>query len=196
MTDTPPVPITPAQADAQVALDTILADKSHPYYLPGHPGSAQAVEDVLALRRAAAGDANRVVVAYREPGDGPRQTPPTETFTITREDVTRMAPGNWTPTQVDRVVTTAVDTIGATPLEVSRLFAYTASPPPPPERELDLVKLWGDDVDRNVKLVNGLLTRIQTHDAELHDRLLPYAQRHAGTAEHLLAVAKRLVGRR
>jgi hypothetical protein len=196
MTDTPPAPITPAQADAQVALDTILADKDHPYYLPGHPGSAQAVEDVLALRRAVAGDANRVVVAYREPGDEPRPAAPMEPLTITREDVTRMAPASWAPPQVARVVTIAMDKLGATPLELSRIFAITASPPPPPERELDLVKLWGDDADRNVKLVNGLLTRIQTHDTELHDRLLPYVQRHAGAAEHLLAVARRLASRR
>ena len=73
MTDTPSTPITPAQADAQVALEAILSDKQHPYYHAEHPDAQRAVEDVLALRRAAAGEHNQPLVTFREPGDGPVQ---------------------------------------------------------------------------------------------------------------------------
>ena len=184
---------------ARAALDAIDQDArssrpTHPANVSSHPRHLAALEEKLNLRRLLLGNQNAVRDIYFEPGDtGVLANVPMETLTVTRDDLPKLAPAEWTPAQTERVVATAT-ALGVGPYETVGLFNLTASPPPPPERELDLDALWGDAADANIKVVNALLTKLRAHDEELHDRLVPYIQRSTPAAQHALAVARRLTG--
>ena len=197
----PSAPVAGASAAdrAQAALDAIEADArssrpTHPANVASHPQHLAALEEKLHLRREVLGEHNKTQIAFRDPGEAPpANAPPPERLEITVADLPRLAPGDWTRAQTDRVVATAT-ALGVGPYETVGLFNLTASPPPPPARELDLDALWGETAAANIKTVNALLTKLRAHDEELHDRLVPYIQRSAPAAEHALAVARRLTG--
>jgi hypothetical protein len=58
----------------------------------------------------------------------------------------------------------------------------------------DLDDLWGASADKNIKLVNGLLTQLRRYSQADHDALLPYVQRVPAVANRVLAIAKRQRG--
>ena len=107
-----------------------------------------------------------------------------------REDFLAGIPGD-VPTPERHRAAAAVEACGLTWFEAQQLVNATEGPAPDQRAELDLDELWGDDADANIRLVNGLLTRLRTHDEELHNRLLPFIQRARGMADLVLRVAKR-----
>jgi hypothetical protein len=193
---TPSAPaLTAEQQAATEQLERIYADRAHAFNAPGHPRYDAAAAEVLGLRRLLLGADNRPAVEYREAAADQGPPPRLENVPIstsyTRDDFLQAVPGDWGIPEARREAD-AIDAIGATPFEGLQLVNQTLGSAPPPEDELDLDALWGEARDVNVRLVTRLLTALRAQDDDLHARLLPYIQRRAAVANHVLAVAQRL----
>jgi hypothetical protein len=193
---TPDAPAAaPEQTAAQAQLDAIMADRSHPYHVPGHHRADAAVAEVVALRQKVLGAANRTVVEYREEPDGLVPGARVESGPISglygREEFLTGFAGDVAPADRARAAD-VVAACGLSYFEGQQLLNVTEGAAPAAADELDLEELWGDAVDDNVRAVNRLLTRLRAVDADLHDKLLPFIQRRAAVATRVLAIAQRL----
>jgi hypothetical protein len=174
---TPNAPaLAPEQSAAQAQLDVIMADRSHPYHVPGHHRAEAAVAEVVALRRAILGEANRPVVEYREESDARPPVARPESAPISalygREDFLAGFVGDVSPADRARAAD-AVEACGLTFFEGQQVLNATERPVPDAGDELNLAALWGEACDDNVRAVNRLLTQLRAVDGDLHDKLLP-----------------------
>jgi hypothetical protein len=192
---TPDAPaLSPEQTAAQVQLDAIMADRSHPYHVAGHPRWEAEAAKVLALRRAALGTENRPVVEYREEPAGlvlgaRRESAPLSAL-YGREDFLSSIPGDVAPAERARAAD-AVEACGLTWFEGQQVLNATEGPVPAGAM-LDLAELWGDAADDNARVVKGLLMEVREKAPDFYDKVLPFIQRRAAVANLGLAVAQRL----
>jgi hypothetical protein len=184
-----------AQRAADAALNSVMSDPDHLYWRPDAPGHLQAVEHVAELHRARLGDDNRGLLAFREDGEaGPPPVVEGPSPALGWDSVPGTAPPSWTGAQAEQAATAAA-ALGLSPADTALSFSLLDMPVPPEEAELDLDQLWGSDLEANVRLVNGLLSRLQAIDPGLYARALPFVQRNASICNHVLALARRLARR-